>query len=101
MNAMSLKYLFASIHCYNVGLTTTKLAILILYRRVFVVKGMLRASVVLMVVVVLYGLSTIISGIFYCIPVHAYWDKDVEVWLTSMCNDWTYSNTSTGRQMCE
>ncbi|KAK2761722.1 hypothetical protein FQN54_001550 [Arachnomyces sp. PD_36] len=78
MNTMSLKYLFASIHCYNVGLTTTKLAILILYRRIFVVKGMQITSIVLMVIVVLYGLSTIISGIWYCIPIEAFWDTTIK-----------------------
>ena len=84
---MSFKYLFASIHFYNIGLTTTKLAILILYRRIFVVKGMQRTSVVLMVIVVLYGLSCIISGIFYCIPVQAFWDRTLMVRLPSRKKD--------------
>ncbi|PGH12853.1 hypothetical protein AJ80_06562 [Polytolypa hystricis UAMH7299] len=71
---MSLKYLFFSILSYNTGLATTKFAILILYRRIFVNRSMRIASLIVMVLVGIYFASTIISGIFMCVPVHAFWE---------------------------
>ena len=66
---MSPKYLFASIQLYNVGLTTTKLVILILYRKVFISRGVHVISNVIITLVTLYGIETLLMGIFTCTPV--------------------------------
>jgi len=76
---MSLKYLFASIQLYNVGLTTTKLAILILYRKIFISRRVYIITSVLITLVILYAIETLLTGIFTCYPIQSYWDITMKV----------------------
>ncbi|PGH07547.1 hypothetical protein AJ79_06217 [Helicocarpus griseus UAMH5409] len=76
---MSLKYLFFSIHFYNTGLCATKIGILILYRRVFIYRSMSILSACVMVLVVCYWVSAIVSGILMCIPVDAFWNTGIQL----------------------
>ncbi|KAI4673425.1 uncharacterized protein J4E84_011104 [Alternaria hordeiaustralica] len=68
-----LKYLFWSIICYNASLMFTKVSILLQYGRIFTVREMRIPLHIVMAVCVLWGVSTIITSIFTCVPVHAYW----------------------------
>jgi hypothetical protein len=66
--------LFAVILTYNLCLCFTKLAILLLYYRVFVLHRTRTVSKVLIVFVVCYGIEATFAVIFSCIPVQAAWD---------------------------
>ncbi|KAI4948319.1 hypothetical protein J4E91_005740 [Alternaria rosae] len=68
-----LKYLFWSIICYNASLMFTKVSILLQYGRIFTVREMRIPLHIVMAVCVLWGVSTIITSIFTCVPIHAYW----------------------------
>ncbi|PGH18990.1 hypothetical protein AJ79_00023 [Helicocarpus griseus UAMH5409] len=76
-NTMSLKYLFASIILYNLSLTFTKLAILLLYRRIFALSTTHTVSIGLIIFVAAYGAETLFTGMFTCIPVQAFWDMSL------------------------
>lgn len=73
----SLKALYASILFYNLGLTFTKLSILLQYRRICVSKILMRVIHLLMGCVTLYGFWTVISAIFNCVPVAKFWDDRI------------------------
>ena len=75
-----LQYLFYSIHAYNLGLTFTKSAILLLYLRIFSFRTTRVLCYIVMAVVIMYGIQAILTGIFTCIPVQAFWDKSIPVW---------------------
>ncbi|KAK6526549.1 hypothetical protein TWF694_005131 [Orbilia ellipsospora] len=72
----SLKYLFASIVAYNFSLTLTKTAILLQYLRIFTSRGFRIAAYVMMFVVFGYATEAILTGIFNCVPVEAFWTGD-------------------------
>ena len=74
-----LQYLFYSIHAYNLGLTFTKSAILLLYLRIFAFRTTRILCYIVMAVVIMYGIQAILTGIFTCIPVQAFWDKSIPV----------------------
>ena len=73
------QYLFASIITYNFTLCFTKVAILLLYRRVFSIGRTRTGSTILLVFVILYGIETFFSGTFTCVPVRAFWDLEIQV----------------------
>ncbi|KAL6160853.1 hypothetical protein ACJQWK_01837 [Exserohilum turcicum] len=68
-----LKFLFASIISYNTSLTLTKISILLQYRRIFAVRELRIPLNVVMSICVVWGLVTVVSSIFACVPVSAYW----------------------------
>ncbi|KAF3902088.1 hypothetical protein ABW21_db0201828 [Orbilia brochopaga] len=72
----SLKYLFASIVAYNFSLTLTKTAILLQYLRIFTDTGFRVAAYFMMFVVFGYATEAILTAIFNCIPVQAFWTGD-------------------------
>ncbi|KAJ6260788.1 hypothetical protein Dda_5017 [Drechslerella dactyloides] len=72
----SLKYLFASIVAYNFSLTLTKTAILLQYLRIFTNKIFRIAAYVMMFIVFGYAAEAILTAIFNCIPVEAFWTGD-------------------------
>ncbi|KAF3912468.1 hypothetical protein ABW20_dc0104410 [Dactylellina cionopaga] len=72
----SLKYLFASIVAYNFSLTLTKTSILLQYLRIFTHKGFRIAAYVMMFIVFGYATEAILTGIFNCVPVEAFWTGD-------------------------
>ncbi|KAK6338514.1 hypothetical protein TWF730_002577 [Orbilia blumenaviensis] len=72
----SLKYLFASIVAYNFSLTLTKTAILLQYLRIFTSKIFRIAAYVMMFIVFGYATEAILTAIFNCVPVEAFWTGD-------------------------
>ncbi|KAK6351979.1 hypothetical protein TWF718_005127 [Orbilia javanica] len=72
----SLKYLFASIVAYNFSLTLTKTAILLQYLRIFTSKAFRIAAYVMMFIVFGYATEAILTAIFNCVPVEAFWTGD-------------------------
>ncbi|EPS38843.1 hypothetical protein H072_7393 [Dactylellina haptotyla CBS 200.50] len=72
----SLKYLFASIVAYNFSLTLTKTAILLQYLRIFTSKIFRVAAYVMMFIVFGYATEAILTAIFNCVPVEAFWTGD-------------------------
>ncbi|KAF3932469.1 hypothetical protein ABW19_dt0204392 [Dactylella cylindrospora] len=72
----SLKYLFASIIAYNFSLTLTKTAILLQYLRIFTSKGFRVAAYIMMFIVFGYATEAILTAIFNCVPVEAFWTGD-------------------------
>ncbi|KAK6510253.1 hypothetical protein TWF481_004970 [Arthrobotrys musiformis] len=72
----SLKYLFASIVAYNFSLTLTKTAILLQYLRIFNSKVFRVAAYVMMFIVFGYATEAILTAVFNCVPVEAFWTGD-------------------------
>ncbi|KXT03951.1 hypothetical protein AC578_9298 [Pseudocercospora eumusae] len=68
------KALWTSIIIYNLGLTSTKISILLQYQRIFPQKTFRIANWTMMGIVVCYALWRFFSAIFACVPVQAYWD---------------------------
>lgn len=76
---VSLKYLYASIILYSLALSLTKLAILILYRRIFLFRRTQVVCNVLIAFVALLCIESVLTGTFTCIPVQAFWDIYLKV----------------------
>jgi hypothetical protein len=51
-----------------------KVSILLQYGRIFTVREVRIPLYVVMAICVLWGITTFLTSIFTCIPVHAYWD---------------------------
>jgi len=69
-----LQALFFSILSYVTGQTLVKISILCLYARVFRTTRMYKVYLGMIAFVAVYGLWLILSGIFGCVPVQAFWD---------------------------
>jgi hypothetical protein len=69
-----LKYLFFSIIAYHVSLTATKLSILLQYRRIFTLKSSRMPIYIAMGICTACGVTAVVTAIFTCIPVDAYWN---------------------------
>ncbi|KAI8943832.1 hypothetical protein NX059_001805 [Plenodomus lindquistii] len=68
-----LRYLYLSVIFYNFSLSLTKISILLQYRRIFTVPEMRIPLHVVMGICVAYGITLVISAIFACVPVRAFW----------------------------
>ncbi|PLB52725.1 hypothetical protein P170DRAFT_454011 [Aspergillus steynii IBT 23096] len=68
------KALYVTIPLYNLSLNLTKISMILLYRRLFPTRGYQIILLIALICVVLSGLWMILSAIFFCIPVHAFWD---------------------------
>ena len=55
----------------------TKLSVLLLYLDIFVLPKMRTITGIVMAIVAAYGIYTIVSQIFFCVPIRAFWDKSV------------------------
>ncbi|KAG9195799.1 hypothetical protein G6011_00920 [Alternaria panax] len=66
-------YLFWSIICYNTSLMFTKISILLQYGRIFTVREMRIPLHIIMAICIAWGITTLFTSIFTCVPVHAYW----------------------------
>jgi hypothetical protein len=67
--------LYIAILFCNASLTLTKVSIVLQYLRVFV--GRIRyACWVALELIVLYGIATIITSIFTCTPISAFWTNN-------------------------
>ncbi|EWC48026.1 hypothetical protein DRE_02605 [Drechslerella stenobrocha 248] len=74
--SISLKYLFASIVAYNFSLTLTKTSILLQYLRIFTNKIFRIIAYIMIFIVFGYATEAILTAIFNCIPVEAFWTGD-------------------------
>ncbi|KAL1795429.1 hypothetical protein ACET3X_005653 [Alternaria dauci] len=72
-NEAILRYLFWSIIFYNNSLNITKISILLQYSRIFTLREMRIPLYIIMAFCVAWGISTLFTSIFTCVPVHAYW----------------------------
>ncbi|KAF1957015.1 hypothetical protein CC80DRAFT_534987 [Byssothecium circinans] len=72
----SLKAFYASILVYSLSLGLVKLSILLQYRRVFPTKKFQIASGVVMAIVIVYTAWSVLSNVFMCIPIRAFWTKE-------------------------
>lgn len=66
-------YLFWSIIFYNTSLMFTKISILLQYGRIFTLREMRIPLHIVMAICVAWGVTTLFTSIFTCVPVHAYW----------------------------
>ncbi|KAF3171388.1 hypothetical protein TWF225_010567 [Orbilia oligospora] len=71
---ISMKFLYASIQTYNIGLTLTKVSILCQYLRLFPVGNVPLVCKVSITVVICYGIECFFTGIFTCVPIEAFWN---------------------------
>ncbi|KAL5374832.1 hypothetical protein DPSP01_011668 [Paraphaeosphaeria sporulosa] len=69
----SLKAFYASLIVYYLSLGFTKVSILLQYRRVFSTRKFQIACDVVLAVVVVYAFWTVLSSIFGCKPIQAFW----------------------------
>ncbi|KAL2866196.1 uncharacterized protein BJX67DRAFT_382013 [Aspergillus lucknowensis] len=74
---LQLRALWLSIPFYNLSLTLTKAAIVFLYLRLFPTRKFIIAARIVLVVIVIYGLWTVISAFLNCLPVQSFWDQSV------------------------
>jgi hypothetical protein len=51
-----------------------KVSILLQYGRIFTVRSMRIPLHIVMAICVLWGITTVFTSIFTCVPVYAYWD---------------------------
>jgi len=66
--------MYFSILAYCISLTLTKVSILLQFRRIFSVKDAKLPIYIVMGICIAYGIETVFSGTFTCIPVDAFWD---------------------------
>ncbi|KAF2633299.1 hypothetical protein BU25DRAFT_327471, partial [Macroventuria anomochaeta] len=69
----ALKYLYFSIVTYNISLTITKISILLQYHRIFTLREMRIPVYVALAIVSAWGITTLFTSIFSCVPVDASW----------------------------
>ncbi|KAH8728878.1 hypothetical protein GQ44DRAFT_607814 [Phaeosphaeriaceae sp. PMI808] len=86
-----LKFLFASIILYNAALMFVKVSFLMQYRRVFTRPPMSLLCNIGLVIVTVWGLFQILMTIFFCIPVHGFWDVTIKARCQPKLPFW-YSN---------
>ncbi|GAB1316376.1 hypothetical protein MFIFM68171_06586 [Madurella fahalii] len=72
-----LKLLFAGLLIANTSLVLTKISILSLLVDIFVMSTMRKAAFAVIIAVTVYGLWLTFSNIFFCIPVHSFWDPTI------------------------
>ncbi|OAG04340.1 uncharacterized protein CC84DRAFT_1120685, partial [Paraphaeosphaeria sporulosa] len=71
----TLKAFWASLITYNLVLTTTKISILLQYRRVFTTKWVQIACWANLAFVIGFSLWAMLGSIFACVPVQAFWTE--------------------------
>lgn len=62
----------------SISLLLTKLSVLLLFLDIFVLSWPRRATYALIALTAVYGLWLTASNIFFCIPVHAFWEFSPE-----------------------
>ncbi|KAE8448270.1 hypothetical protein EG329_009701 [Mollisiaceae sp. DMI_Dod_QoI] len=70
-----LKAFYFTVLSYQLSLTFTKISILFLYLRVFIVSNVRPACYVVLAVVILYGVELFVTGIFICVPAAHFWES--------------------------
>ncbi|KAK1139989.1 hypothetical protein N8T08_010985 [Aspergillus melleus] len=69
-----MKALYTTIILYNSSLNLTKISMILLYRRLFPTHRYQIILHIALACVVVTGLWMVFSAVFFCIPVHAFWD---------------------------
>ncbi|KAL2846976.1 hypothetical protein BJY01DRAFT_247033 [Aspergillus pseudoustus] len=72
-----LKMLWISVPIYNLTLNLTKIAMVLLYMRLFSTRTYRILLWVLLVLIVCSGLWMVIGTLLICIPVQAFWDQSI------------------------
>ncbi|KAI9376289.1 hypothetical protein BJX61DRAFT_417835 [Aspergillus egyptiacus] len=90
---MQLKMLWMSVPLYNLSLTLTKISMVLLYMRLFPTKTYKIISTVLLVLIVCSGIWMVLGTVLICIPIHAFWDQDIEHTCLSRAAVW-YTNAA-------
>lgn len=62
---------------YSATITLVKISVLLLYRRIFSTPGFRRTTLIMGVACVLWFIAEIISNIFACHPVSAFWQPQL------------------------
>ncbi|KAF2737808.1 hypothetical protein EJ04DRAFT_590519 [Polyplosphaeria fusca] len=78
-------YAFVAILTYCASLTFTKLSILLQYRRIFTYKEMRMTIYIIFGICVALGIESVLTGIFTCVPVDAFWNLEKQS--TAICLD--------------
>ena len=65
-------------------LVMTKLSVLLLFLDVFLITWVRKATYGVVVTVIIYGVYVILSNVFICAPIHAYWHIE---WPVRNCID--------------
>ncbi|KAI9045551.1 uncharacterized protein KD926_007967 [Aspergillus affinis] len=68
------KALYITIILYNSSLNLTKISMILLYKRLFPTHRYQIILHITLACVVISGLWMVFSAIFFCVPVHAFWD---------------------------
>ncbi|KAL1963026.1 hypothetical protein VTN77DRAFT_8774 [Rasamsonia byssochlamydoides] len=63
---------------YKMTLGFTKLSIVLLYLRIFVIRTFQRVGYVFLVMITIWTIGTIMATIFQCVPVRASWDVSIK-----------------------
>ncbi|KAJ5153320.1 uncharacterized protein N7482_009798 [Penicillium canariense] len=69
-------YLWLSVPFYNLSLILAKLSALVLYIRIFHNRSFLICTYITMGFLIITGLWMVISGFFFCVPVHYFWSAN-------------------------
>ncbi|KAH4107913.1 hypothetical protein HBI80_129120 [Parastagonospora nodorum] len=85
-----LKYLFFSIIAYHVALTLTKFSILLQYRRIFTLKGSRKPIYIVMGICAATGTTAVLTAVFTCVPVNAYWNMGLKPFAKCVNQDAMY-----------
>ncbi|KAK3990483.1 hypothetical protein QBC44DRAFT_64269 [Cladorrhinum sp. PSN332] len=72
------KEVYFTIISYNVSIALVKLSILLLYLRVFTPVFIRKSTYTVLVAVLLLSLWSVLSTIFFCIPVARFWDRTID-----------------------
>ncbi|KAI2470740.1 hypothetical protein F4781DRAFT_389675 [Annulohypoxylon bovei var. microspora] len=84
--------IFAAEICYGIGFTVIKLSIIMLYRQLFPTRFMLISTMILTVVVIMWGIAVVLVSIFTCNPIQGFWNFDVPTKCVNM--KWFYIGIS-------
>ncbi|EAQ84514.1 predicted protein [Chaetomium globosum CBS 148.51] len=66
---------YVAILINNLSLVLTKVSVCLLFLDVFLVTSVRKATYVVLVAVILHGTYVTLTNIFFCTPIHNYWDK--------------------------
>ncbi|KAF3390266.1 hypothetical protein F1880_009230 [Penicillium rolfsii] len=72
-------YLWLSIPFYNLSLVLSKLSILVLFTRIFRSRKFLACTYTIMAILIIAGLWMVLSGFLQCIPVHYFWNMNLQM----------------------
>jgi hypothetical protein len=85
---------FASQLAYAIAIALTKLAIMVLYLRIFPHNTLRRLIYATSVFTVLFCIATVLTTIFQCTPVHAIWDFDLPEFTCIPYVDFLYASAA-------